>query len=485
MTLHQPRLRPRTQLRTSTKLSILATKKINKLLRPTMLSVLIALSTPAIAGVNKDLTRFFDDLDYSTNTTSGSAYKGQSANHYSGGSAYIRTPITQTQLLSVTLPSISAGCGGIDLFSGGFSHVNSDALVAMGKNIVASAIPFAVDLALQTWAPQIKNIKDRLEQIAKEINALSVNSCEAAQVGIFALAGFADIGNKKYICATMATQNNRFADWAGSKNDCNDEGVTDRQVSNAANHPALKNHIQANRNIIWYSILENDFLGRDPELAEFFMSLSGTVIYDSKLVAHRKPSLLTGNNNLVKVMLEGGTVKAYRCDNRNKDKCLAPTLTDITFTANNTFKVRIMATLNEIITKYRTDVPLDATQQAFLEAVSLPVLKMMATSMNAGATPQVQAYAGVIASDLITDYLMQSLVIIKTSIKTTGNDQTDLDSLYAAIDEASKALSQSRMQALQTLEAEQAIINQMMDIEKRIEGSFSSQTRANLLFGNE
>ena len=456
-----------------------------KRFKPTLLSLLIALSTPTLAGVNQDLTRFFDDLDYASNTTNGSAYKGQAANHYSGGSAYIRTPITQAQLAAFTPPSIAAGCGGIDLYSGGFSHINSDELVKMGKNIVSSAIPFAVDLALQTWAPQIKNIKDRLEQIAKEINALAVNSCEAAQVGVASLAGFADIGEKKYICATMATQNNRFADWAGAKNGC-DTAETNRQVANATKDGAMKNLIAANRNIIWYSILANDFLSRDPELAEFFMSLSGTIIYDGNLTAHRKPSLLTGNNNMVKVMLEGGAVQAYRCDDRGKEKCLSPTLRNITFDKQNTFKTKIIKTLNEIVTKYQDDTPLTVEQQSFLESVSLPVLKMMSTTMSSGMAPQTSAYASVIASDLITDYLMQSLAIIKASMQTNGNDPKDLDSLYAAIDEASKTLSQSRLHALQTLDAEQAIIRSMMDIEKRIEGSFSSQTRANLLFdGNE
>ena len=116
----------------------------------------------------------------------------------------------------------------------------------------------------------------------------------------------------------------------------------------------------------------------------------------------------------------------------------------------------------------------------------MPVLKMMSTTMSSGMAPQTSAYASVIASDLITDYLMQSLAIIKASMQTNGNDPKDLDSLYAAIDEASKTLSQSRLHALQTLDAEQSVIRSMMDIEKRIEGSFSSQTRANLLFdGNE
>lgn len=447
-----------------------------------LLSLSITFSGWVHADVNQDLTKFFDGLEYSTNATSASAYKGQTANHYSAGSAYIRTPITQSQLVGFTPPSISAGCGGIDLFSGGFSHINSDQLIAMGKNIVASAIPFAVDLALQTWAPQIKNIKDRLEQIAKEINALSVNSCEAAQVGVSALWPFETDSGKKHICATMATQNNSFADWAGAKNGCNNEAETDKQIANASNDSELKKIIQANRNIIWFSILNNAFLSADPELAEFFMSLSGTIIYDQDLQAHKKPSLLTGNNNMVKAMLEGGKVKAYRCDDRGKERCLNPTKVDITFDKSKTFKTRVSETLTGIMNNYRNDAPLTDEQKVFLESVSLPVLKMMATSMESGTNPSISAYSDIIAADLITDYLMQSLTIIKDSITTQGNDPKDLDSLYEAIDTASRELSSSRMHALQTLDAEQALIQSMMNIEKRIEGHFSSQTRANLLF---
>ncbi|MGR5333765.1 conjugal transfer protein TraH, partial [Photobacterium damselae] len=104
-----------------------------------------------------------------------------------------------------------------------------------GKAIVANAIPFAADLALQTWAPQLKNVRDRLEAIAREINALSVNSCETAQASASALAGFAGVGNKQYICSTMSTQNNTFADWAAAKNGCNNEVEVDKQVNNATN----------------------------------------------------------------------------------------------------------------------------------------------------------------------------------------------------------------------------------------------------------
>ncbi|GIU51138.1 conjugal transfer pilus assembly protein TraH [Shewanella sairae] len=452
-------------------------------MKKTLLAVCLStLCATAHADVNQDLNNFFNGLNYNANISNAHAYKSQSASYYTGGSAYIRTPVRDTQIMNISLPSISAGCGGIDMFAGGFSHINSDQLVAMGKNIIAGAIPFAVDLALQTWAPQVKNIKDRLEAIAQEINALSVNSCEAAQVGVSALAGFADVGNKQYICATMGTQNNQFADWAAAKNECGDEGEVDKQLDNAKGNADLKDLVKENRNIIWYSIMRNNFLASDPQLAEFFMSLSGTLIYDNNGDAKRFPSLITTDNNIINVMLAGGKIKAYRCDDRGKDKCLAPTKQDLTFSATSALRAKVETILRGIVARFKADQTLDANQQAFLEAVSLPVLRMMSTSLEAVQEPNITAYANLIATDLITDYLQNALTIVQASITSTGHDKTDIDTLYLVIERASEQLNGLRMGALQTLEAEEALVQSMRNMEQRIEGRFSATGRSNLLF---
>ena len=452
-------------------------------MKKTLLALCLSVvCSTAYANVNQDLNHFFNGLNYNANITKAHAYKSQTANYYSGGSAYIRTPVRDTQIMSFSPPSISAGCGGIDMFAGGFSHINSDQLVAMGKNIISAAIPFAVDLALQTWAPQIKNIKDRLEAIAQEINALSVNSCEAAQIGVSALAGFADVGDKQYLCATMGTQNNQFADWAAAKNGCGKQSEVDKQLNNAKQKDELKDMVKVNRNIIWYSIMRNAFLAKDPQLAELFMSLSGTIIYDKDGEAHRYPSLITTNNNLIKVMLSSGKINIYRCDNRGADKCLMPTKQEITFTASDALRVKVGTILRGIVARYQADQSLDTQQQAFLEAVSLPVLSMMATTLAVEQQPNISAYSNIIATDLITDYLQNALTIVQASITSTGHDKTDINNLVLVIERASEQLNRQRTTALQTLEAEQALIQSMRNIQQRIEGQFSATGRSNRLF---
>ncbi len=45
----------------------------------------------------------------------------------------MRTPNTTYNLAAITPPSANAGCGGIDLYMGGFSFVNKEQFVAMLK----------------------------------------------------------------------------------------------------------------------------------------------------------------------------------------------------------------------------------------------------------------------------------------------------------------------------------------------------------------
>ncbi|HIF9519459.1 TPA: conjugal transfer protein TraH [Photobacterium damselae] len=449
--------------------------------------LLLSLSMPAFAGVSHDLEKFFDGIEYEGNTTNPQSYHGQMANYYTGGSAYIRTPVKQAQIATLTLPEISAGCGGIDLFSGGFSHINSDQLVQMGKAVVANAIPFAADLALQTWAPQLKNVRDRLEAIAREINALSVNSCETAQASASALAGFAGVGNKQYICSTMSTQNNTFADWAAAKNGCNNEVEVDKQINNATNDSNLKDHIAAKRNIIWYSLKQNALIGTDDQLSEFLMSLSGTIVYDEKMQASRYPSLLTSSNNLIKTLSQGGEVTQYQCDHRGQNECLHPTQVTLKLTKDQTLKAKVTKTLRNIIDKYHNDTLLSPSEQGFIDSVSLPVLKMMTVSLESGYSldSTLTSYAEVIATDLVSAYLQDSLRLISAAIDSNGADSNDIDRLYEVIGQASEQMRLTRVQALQSLEAEQSVIEASMALEQRVEGGFSSQTRANLLFGQE
>ncbi|WP_210468584.1 conjugal transfer protein TraH [Vibrio crassostreae] len=425
------------------------------------LSLVISLFVSPItqaAGVNGSLDSFFNSLGYHTNVSNPSSYKGQAANFYNGGSLYVRSSVKNAQLAAVTIPSVNAGCGGIDAFMGGFSHINSDQLVQFGKAVVANAVPFAVDLALQTWAPQIKQIRDNLQAIADKWLNQSINSCETAQAAVGGLAAFAGPQAKKHVCATMGTQNNAFSDWVAAQHECGVGGQSNTQLANARNNASLGDITKTNHNLVWSATLKNPFLASDTALAEFLMSLSGTYIYDSQGRPNYHASLLTDNNNLVQALLEGGDIDYYKCDDTDSKKCLAPTKTTLTLTKAKGLQSRIRTLLEQLYSALLNEQALTNAQQAFLEYTETPVLTIFRSAARANRYPNFAAYSRMISIELLNRYLKGMLNVVQESMVNTQIDQKDISLITMDIDRAKKytdGLSDKAIQLI--LEQEQLI----------------------------
>ena len=134
----------------------------------------------AYARIDDDLQNFFTSSGFSSNVTAPNAYHGQSAGYYTGGSLFARNSVRNYQIAQVTLPSYRAGCGGIDLFSGGFSFINADGIIDAMKNILNNAKGYAFMLALESATPLLTNVMKQMHKTANDINALNINSCETA-----------------------------------------------------------------------------------------------------------------------------------------------------------------------------------------------------------------------------------------------------------------------------------------------------------------
>jgi conjugative transfer pilus assembly protein TraH len=90
---------------------------------------------------------------------------------------------------NLQLPKVTAGCGGIDMFTGSFSFINSDQFVAMAKAVANNAIGFAFHLAIQAISPQIDKVMGDLEKAVQDLNQFNISSCEAASALVGGIAG--------------------------------------------------------------------------------------------------------------------------------------------------------------------------------------------------------------------------------------------------------------------------------------------------------
>ena len=133
----------------------------------TALAVLAAASfaaAPVSANVGSELNNFFDDMGAAANATGPVAYQGQSAGYYSGGNIWTRFPQKNVNPVNLQLPGVKAGCGGIDVFSGSFSFINTDEIVAMLKATANNALGFdraAIEAQLAQLAHSVKDLNGR------------------------------------------------------------------------------------------------------------------------------------------------------------------------------------------------------------------------------------------------------------------------------------------------------------------------------------
>ena len=105
------------------------------------LSITPIASNPA--NLNAEMQALFNDLGAIGNVTAPGAFRGQAMNLYTGGNLMMRAPGKNYPLSNAQLPSLKAGCGGIDLFGGSFSFINKQQFVAMLQNIGANAVGYA------------------------------------------------------------------------------------------------------------------------------------------------------------------------------------------------------------------------------------------------------------------------------------------------------------------------------------------------------
>jgi conjugative transfer pilus assembly protein TraH len=146
-----------------------------------IVAVLVALATLSTATASK--ANFADDWlqGVQSNQTNASFSKGAQRGYFTGGGFSARWPMTNDNLMTITPPSIKAGCGGIDVFFGGFNMLNPDYLVKKLQRILAAAPAAAFDIALKTLAPQVSDTIKSLEAMIDKLNHLSLDDCKAAK----------------------------------------------------------------------------------------------------------------------------------------------------------------------------------------------------------------------------------------------------------------------------------------------------------------
>jgi conjugative transfer pilus assembly protein TraH len=131
----------------------------------------------------------FNDLGAIGNVTSPGAFRGPGDEPLHRRQPDDARPGRNYPLVQAQLPSLKAGCGGIDIYGGAFSFINKQQFVALLQNIGSNAVGYAFKLALQSISPDIDKLLTELQDQLNKINAMNINSCEAAQALVNGVVG--------------------------------------------------------------------------------------------------------------------------------------------------------------------------------------------------------------------------------------------------------------------------------------------------------
>jgi conjugative transfer pilus assembly protein TraH len=417
------------------------------MLKKRVIASLLALIIPLTsqANVQTSMQSWFNDIGAYGNVTGPAAYQGQTMNLYSGGSLYMRTPVKNYQLATISPPGFKAGCGGIDLFAGSFSFINKEQLTALLRNIANNAIGYAFMMAVKSISPDLADLMQYLQDQISKVNNLNINSCQAAEGMVAAIGSTLTDKTQEKEGKVAGASLNLYADVFESWDAWKDRAKA-KQTRQAAISADTRNKDTFDPgNVVWRALSRVN--GVDDETRQLMMSMTGTIIIvppgedesgsstDQKAKWLYKPGAkitfrqFVGDGSSATATLSGLICDEYA-------DCKNPTYTENGITSGSFAKyVR-----DKIVTMKQKVESRDAGGQgtidvSLISASSLPVWKMLSLAANMpGGDFLVENHTQLVAVDVAHSYFTNLAKTLREAV------QNEMGKGNADVAEAAKSI---------------------------------------------
>jgi conjugative transfer pilus assembly protein TraH len=366
--------------------------------------------------LNTEVNNMFNALGAIGNYTAPGAFKGQTFNTYTGGSFFMRSPNKVYQLAAIQFPSAKAGCGGIDVFGGSFSHISAQEFKNMLKNITAALPGIAFQLALEAVSPLLGGLTKWAKGLETWINNARINSCETAKAIVSTAAEAAGYSSQE-ACSDLAIEMGLESDRDAARRRCSTDRPGILASARSSVDPNVRNKAPFVGNLTWKA-LQYTGSSLDDQERELIMSLVGTVIFYPEDAA-RDPEPIAPTITSISQLLYGQaagsgtnvTQHLLRCNDYTN--CDAVSLN--TGYAHTPFTARVETMMRSIADKIatRTAIPNNSAEVGFVNQTTEPVYKMLsigATIPGSGlADSLIAQYRDVIAADYAYVFLERNL----------------------------------------------------------------------------
>ena len=282
-----------------------------------------------------------------------------------------------------------------------------------------------------------------MQKLANDINGNNLSSCELAENASAMLWPRNRAANQQ-ICQDIGRNTGVFSDWAMARQRCSTGGEIGARLEEAKANPEYKDRVLLSTNVVWDALKHNDFLAQDISLAEVYLSISGTLVFDAKGGIHTYPSLAT-NKDFIKALLYGGELPSYHCkDVGSQTGCLDIDVSSHqTIRTNDALVMQVQAILQEIYTHIKTGTPLTAKQNGLIELTQPPVFQLISASaqQNIGIQGGYEL-AQSVATDLLAQYLANALDSIRASLAGRDLGAANEEKLFKSLEVAQQFVDQ-------------------------------------------
>ena len=446
----------------------------------------------AYADVNSSMDSFWNNSLSSTVASGPSAFTGQQYGYYTFGNLSYRTPQTSVSTGSLRLPSVKAGCGGIDIFGGGFSYINSDQLVAVMKNAASNAIGLLFQMAVDSLSEILgTNIKQFMTNLQNEVNK-NIDSCHAAQMVISDIV-HKTVSSSMNACMDNGIADGKYSDYAEAFAKCGAGGEAETMAAGGSD--AQKASQNVDHNLAWDSLMKHPLFQGDVELSETMMTLTGTVVtsyeptpddpstnpkFDVKL-----PAAIS--EGAISAFLDGGSLSVYDCG-ADTTKCLSipKTMKTVTIDASSALRPRVSAMLASIVAAIKTRAALTDEQKNFVASAPIPIYRMASVSVANNATTaqaDLDKYSDYIATLIVINWIKENTYqVMQASGNTIGVDPDQKTQWAHNVEMQMATLDKREAAVTQKLEAAENVLRNYQIIEAQLYANASSRLGQSLMF---
>ena len=419
-------------------------------------------------NLNTKIGEFFDKYNTVANKSSPELINSQLGVHFLGGGGEVRAGVCDVNPIHVSLPTFTAGCGGIDYNLGAINIASKAEMKAALKSIASNGVGYAFLLGIETISPSIASTVKQVQTWANQLNSININSCELAS-SLVQGAWPKSQRASSYICEHSATNNPLFSDLIEAKHGCRKDPEKRKEAMNSVQE-GNSSILVENYNVAWKA-LESSHL--DQETKELFMNMSGTIVVkDDQDIRVYPPQY----KKALEVLRNGGEIKeGYHIATDGLGVVLSP----ITIQPQNSWKTRVFDILTSLQKKLLqegngVDVKLSEEEVNLIRTTRFPIgtlLSLMAQYNGQGGMLALDRYSEIIAYERViafSEEVLRDTLKRAEALRAAQVSGYELQNYVNQVNSVLKDLQRLNAENLQKIATEHQVFEYLMNIDRNL-----------------